>query len=162
MKRVDVLISAVAVSVFVAGVMLATYTQRLESGGEEAAVKAVITAITEAFNRRDAKAWTRLATPDAHLVTVRGESMNGVAEIEKGLTALFQGRNRNASLEILDVQVRLIRPDVALAHVTNELSGVVSADGQTLPPHREHSLRVFVKDQGVWRIRAFHNTLLQP
>jgi hypothetical protein len=24
------------------------------------------------------------------------------------------------------------------------------------------SLRVFVKDQGVWRISAFHNTLLQP
>ena len=28
--------------------------------------------------------------------------------------------------------------------------------------YREFSLRVFVKDQGVWRIRAFHNTLLQP
>ena len=50
---------------------------------------------------------------------------------------LFQTRNKNASLRILDVKVTLIRPDVALAHVTNELSGVVTRE-------------------------SFHNTLLQP
>jgi hypothetical protein len=49
-----------------------------------------------------------------------------------------------------------------MAHMTNELSGVIGPDGQRLAAHRELSLRVFVKDQGVWRIRAFHNTLLQP
>jgi len=87
--------------------------------------------MTEAFNRHDAKAWTRLTTLDAQLVTVRGESMNGVAEIEKGLSALFQTRNKNASLKILDVKVRFIRSDVAMAHVTNELSGVIGPDVKT-------------------------------
>ena len=57
--------------------------------------------------------------------------------------------------------VRFIRPDVALAHVTNEFSGLVSPDGQTLPPHRELSTRVLVKDDGAWRITAFHNTIRQ-
>jgi hypothetical protein len=33
--------------------------------------------------------------------------------------------------------------------------------GQTLPPHQELSIRVLVKDQGAWRITAFHNTILQ-
>jgi uncharacterized protein (TIGR02246 family) len=133
-----------------------------DSRAEEEAVRAVIVAITDAFNQHDAKAWTRLATSDAQLVTVRGESMNGVTEIEKGLTALFQGRNRNASVKILDVKIRFITPDVAIAHVTNELSGVVDAEGRTLPARRELSLRVFVKTGGVWRITAFHNTTLQP
>ena len=156
------LIVASAITVSVIGCEAASNAQTLQTKTEEEAVKAVIAAMTEAFNRHDAKAWTRLATPDAQLVTVRGESMNGVAEIEKGLSGLFETRNRNASLKILDIKVRLIRPDVAMAHVTNELSGVIGPDGQKLPAHQEFSLRVFVKDQGVWRISAFHNTLLQP
>ena len=61
----------------------------------------------------------------------------------------------------LELAVRFIRPDVALAHVTNELSGLLTPEGQTLPSHRELSIRVLVKDQGVWRITAFHNTILQ-
>jgi uncharacterized protein (TIGR02246 family) len=136
--------------------------QAPRSDTEEQAISAVIVAITEAFNRHDAKAWTRLATADAQLVTVCGEAMNGVAEIERGLTTLFQGRNRNASLKILDVRVRFVSPDVAIAHVTNELSGVVNAQGQRLPAQRELSLRISVKNHGVWRITAFHNTTIQP
>lgn len=128
---------------------------------DEDAIKAVIAATTDAFTRHDARAWAKLCTPDAQLVTVRGESMNGVGEIERGLTTIFQTRGRNVTLKTLGVAVRFIRPDVALAHVTNELSGLVSPDGQTLPPHQELSIRVLVKDQGVWRITAFHNTILQ-
>jgi len=55
----------------------------------------------------------------------------------------------------------LIRPDVALVHVTNEISGVLDAAGQTLPPSGELSLRILVKDQGVWRMTALHNTVVQ-
>ena len=128
---------------------------------QEDAIRSVIAATTDAFSRHDAKAWVKFCTPDAQLVTVRGESMNGVGEIEKGLTTIFQTRGRNVTLKTLDVAVRFIRPDVALAHVTNELSGLVSPEGQTLPPHQELSIRVLVKDQGAWRITAFHNTILQ-
>jgi uncharacterized protein (TIGR02246 family) len=128
---------------------------------DEDSIKAVMAATTDAFSRHDAKAWVKFCTPDAQLVTVRGESMSGIAEIEKGLAAIFQTRGRNVTLKTLDLMVRFIRPDVALAHVTNELSGLLSPEGQTLPPHQELSIRVLVKDQGVWRITAFHNTILQ-
>lgn len=137
--------------------------QALPSGtrNDEEAIRAVIAATTDAFSRHDAKAWVKLCTPDAQLVTVRGESMNGIGEIEKGLATIFQTRGRNVTLKTLGVAVRFIRPDVALAHVTNELSGLVNPDGQTLPSHQELSVRVLVKDQSGWRITAFHNTILQ-
>jgi uncharacterized protein (TIGR02246 family) len=115
---------------------------------DEDAIKAVIAATTDAFSRHDAKAWVKFCTREAQLVTVRGEYMNGVGEIEKGLTTIFQTRGRNVTLITLGVVVRFIRPDVALAHVTNELSGLVSAEGQTLPSHQELSIRVLVNDQG--------------
>ena len=121
----------------------------------------MIAATTDAFSRHDASGWVKFCTPDAQLVTVRGESMKGIAAIEKGLTTIFQTRGRSVRLQTLDVAVRFIRPDVALAHVTNELSGLLGPDGQTLPAHQELSIRVLVKDQGVWRITAFHNTILQ-
>ena len=76
-------------------------------------------------------------------------------------TTIFQAGGGNVTLKTLEVAVRFIRPDVALAHVTNELSGLIGPEGQTLPAHQELSIRVLVKDQGVWRITAFHNTILQ-
>ena len=128
---------------------------------DEEAVKSVIAATTDAFTRHDAEAWVKFCTPDAQPVTVRGEYMRGVAEIEKGLNTIFETRGRKVTLKTLDVAVRFIRSDVALAHVTNELSGLVSPEGQTLPSHQELSIRVLVKNQGTWLITAFHNTILQ-
>ena len=139
----------------------AAQTSSSGSGNDEDSIRAVMTATTDAFSRHDAKAWVKFCTADAQLVTVRGESMKGIAEIEKGLTTIFQTRGRNVTLKTLEVAVRFIRPDVALAHVTNELSGLVGPEGRTLPPHQELSIRVLVKDRAVWRITAFHNTILQ-
>ena len=149
----------------VAGIVVSLVTADAQSPGnraDEEAIRAVINSTTDAFNQHDPRAWLRLATADAELVTARGEVMHGAAAIEKGLTALFQGRNKDASVKTLDIALRLIRPDVALAHVTNEISGVVDASGRTLPPSRELSFRVLVKDRGVWRMTAFHNTVVQP
>jgi uncharacterized protein (TIGR02246 family) len=129
---------------------------------DEEAIKKVIVGTTEAFNQHDAKAFIRFYTQDAELVTVRGERMKGAAEIEKGLAAIFATRARAVTLRTLDVSVRFIRPDVAVAHVTNELSGLVSAAGEPLPPHRELSIRVMAKEQGRWLVTAFHNTIVRP
>src|SRR5215208_696117 len=41
-------------------------------------------------------------------------------------------------------------------------SGLVSPDGQELPPHRELSIRVFVRQGDTWRVTAFHNTMTPP
>ena len=157
-RRVGVLLIALCI---VAATDIGAQTSSSDAGADEDSVKAVIAATTEAFSRHDAKAWVKFCTPDAQLVTVRGESMKGVAAIEKGLTTIFQARGRNVTLKTRDVAVRFVRPDVALAHVINDLSGLVSPEGKTLPSHQELSIRVLVKDQGVWRITAFHNTIVQ-
>lgn len=127
---------------------------------DDEAIRSINAATTEAFTQHNAKAWVRYCTPDARLITVRGESMTGVAEIEKGLTSIFQTRGRGATLKTLDLSVRFIRRDVALAYVTNEMSGLVGPDNQSLPSHRELSIRVFVKNGAVWKITAFQNTRL--
>ena len=131
------------------------------SAADEEAVRKVIVEMTDGFNRHDARASTRMYLPEADLVTVRGERFRGTEEFEKGLASIFTTRAREATHRTLNVSVRFIRPDVALAHVTNELSGLIGPDGQRPPPHQELSLRVFVKQDGAWCVAAFHNTLVQ-
>jgi uncharacterized protein (TIGR02246 family) len=160
MKRFSLLMLIAALQV-APGIAVAS-AQNPGNRTDEEAIKALMLQTTDAFNKHDAKAWAQFCTPDAQLVTVRGESMKGVAEIEKGLAAIFATRGRRATLRTLDVAVRVIRPDVALVHLTNEMSGVTTADGQQQPAHRELSIRVVVKEGGLWRITAFHNTIVQP
>ena len=57
--------------------------QSVGSSADEAAIRSIMAATTEAFTNHDAKAWARYCTPAARLVTVRGESMEGAAAIEK-------------------------------------------------------------------------------
>jgi uncharacterized protein (TIGR02246 family) len=158
MKRVILL----AVVIWLSGFGLVTQAQNVGSSGDEDAIRKVVVAMTEGFNRHDGKAAAQMYEPDARFVTVRGETMNGQLAIENGLASILGSRARNASQRTLDVVVKFLRPDVALVHVTNELSGLVALDGQALPSHQELSLRVFVKEAGIWRVAAFQNTMVRP
>lgn len=156
------LLLLLAITGFVSGHSVTCDAQSQGSHEDEEAIKKVIAGTTDAFNRHDAKAFASFYTPDAELVTVRGERMRGAAEIEKGLAAIFATRAKAVALTTLDTTVRFIRPDVAVAHVTNELSGLVSPGGEQLPAHRELSIRVLVKERGRWLVTAFHNTMVRP
>ena len=131
-------------------------------GNDEQSIRDLFDQMTEGFNNHDAVAATKMYAPDAELVTVRGERMRGAAAIEAGLASILSTRARNATLRTLDVTIRFIRPDVAIAHVVNELSGLLGPDNDTLPAHTELSLRVCVKEAGRWRVTAFHNTMMNP
>ncbi len=124
---------------------------------EEQAIRGVIREMLEAFNEQDARRSALAFAPDGELATVGGEWFRGASQIEKGLATIFATRAGNARLRNLETTIRIIRPDVALAHVKNELSGLVDADGRSVPPHVEFSLRVLVKDGGKWRVAAMHN-----
>jgi uncharacterized protein (TIGR02246 family) len=162
MKRISASVAILAVSLGTFGIASISRAQQAGSNEDEAAIRKVVVEMTDGFNSHDGRAAARMYTKDARFVSVRGDVMNGPAEIEKGLSAVFAARAKNATLRTIDVTVRFIRPDVALANVTNELSGLVAPDGHALPAHQELSLRVFVKDAGAWQVAAFHNTMVMP
>jgi uncharacterized protein (TIGR02246 family) len=162
MRRMSAVTAILAVTLAISGTASMAAAQQAGSSEDEAAIRKVIVEMTEGFNNHDGKAAARMYTHDARFVSVRGDLMNGQAEIEQGLSAILTTRAKNATQQTMDVTVRFIRPDVALANVTNELSGLVAPDGRALPSHQELSLRVFVKDAGVWQVAAFHNTMIAP
>jgi uncharacterized protein (TIGR02246 family) len=131
------------------------------SGADEEAIRKVIADMTDASTRHDARAATRWYAADADFVTARGDRFTGAAEIERGLAGIFATRGVEVTVKTLSVTVRFLRPDVAVAHVTNELRGLVSPDGHPLPAQQELSIRVFTKDGTTWRAAAFHNTVVK-
>ena len=150
-------------AIFAALSITLSMPSRAESSAkDEELIRGVITAMTEGFNKHDARAASEMYTADADFVTVRGERAKGASGLEKQLAAIFATRAKEATQRTLNVTVRFVASDVAVAHVTNELSGIVRPDGQRLPPHTELSIRVFTKADGIWRVAAFHNTIVAP
>jgi hypothetical protein len=67
----------------------------------------------------------------------------------------------NATVTSVDVRIRLINPTVAIAHVLNEIEGMLDENGRILAAHRELSIRVFLKQEERWLVTAFHNTTIR-
>lgn len=101
--------------------------------GEEA-IRAAVVAAIHGFNAHDAKRATQAYMPESDLVTVRGDVLKGRAEIEKRPAGLFVTRLRHAAQEMLDVRIRFIAENVALAHASVEMSGLAAPAGQAVPP----------------------------
>jgi len=130
--------------------------QRRSNRADEDAIRRVIADQTAAFNRHEVD--TALFTEDADFVNVGGTWLKGAAEIERGRRSRFQTALKNARISLLEQDVRFIRPDVAIAHVLDEITGMTGPTGAPVPPQRELSIRVLVKDNGRWLVTAFQNT----
>src|SRR5262245_24246798 len=109
-------IGLAAIGMVVTASFPAAIAQTAGTAGEEASIRQLVTEMTEGFNRHDGAAAGRMYQPNARLVTVRGEIMEGQAAIEQGLNSIFQTRARNATHRTVDVRIRFLRPDVALAY----------------------------------------------
>ena len=131
-------------------------------GKDEQAIRNIILQMTEGFNNHDAKAATQMYTSDADFVNVRGDKYTGAAEIQQKLAAILSTRAKQATLKTLHVTVRFVNPELAIAHVANELSGLVDSAGLNLPAHQELSIRVLIKEKNSWKVTAFHNTMIRP
>ena len=136
--------------------------QNHNQGKDEQAIRNIILQMTEGFNKHDANAATQMYTSDADFVNVRGDKYTGATEIQQKLAAILSTRAKHASLKTLHVTLRFVNPELAIAHVANELSGLVDSSGLDLPPHQELSIRVFIKEKDTWRVTAFHNTMIRP
>lgn len=115
----------------------------------------------ERFNRHETPQAGEF-TPDADFVNVYGMWRRGPAEIESRQKERMETVLKEAKITLLELRIRFVRPDVAIVHQTHETSGMLSAAGEKMPPHRELGIRVLVKEQGRWLTTAFHNTIVRP
>jgi uncharacterized protein (TIGR02246 family) len=124
------------------------------SDEDEGAVFEVLLSIGAAFRGLDATGIEKLYVDDADWTNAFGTTLKGNQEIFQYLKELFANTHFAAGAVIgaPEASVRFLGDDVAVAKTYLERAGQETAEGETLPKRRNHSLKVLVKDAGTWRI----------
>ena len=150
---------SVAIVLLVGGASpCATHAQQADI----AAVREVQVRQAQAWNRRDAAAYAALFTADGDVVNVLGWRWRGRAEIESKLTDAFAWVFRDSTLTVTDIDVRLLDPVTAIAHVRWTMDGAKVPPGAPESPRQGIQLQVLRKDGGRWQIASFQNTNSVP
>lgn len=125
---------------------------------DEEAVKQVVAGMVEAWNRHDMKAMAALFAEDADFVNVIGMWWKGRAEIEQQHVAMHATRFKDSHLTAVVAKVRLLKPDVAVAHITWNLAGDKGPNGQASGARRGIMTQTLVNRDGSWSIVTCQNT----
>ncbi len=154
MKRMIVALLFAAITGFTFGQTVGE-KQRKGNAEDETAVRQVVAALGETWNRHDGKAYSLLFTEDMDFVTIGGNSVRGRAELEKLMAWLFGGVYKDSPNTMTTKAIRFLKPDVAVAHAESEV--VRSEHGEKVPLKTLMTL-VLVKDRRAWLITAAENT----
>jgi uncharacterized protein (TIGR02246 family) len=125
-------------------------------GDDESAVRNVLAEYTVAWNSHDTAAFDHLFTDDCDYVNIAGLHWKGVQEIVQRQAELFQNRLKTAVWRLTGAEVRLSTPDVALVHVTWDVTGSSRPTREAVL--KEITTMTMVKTEGKWLITAFQDT----
>jgi uncharacterized protein (TIGR02246 family) len=115
-----------------------------------------------AWNAHDIAALGRLFAEDADFVNVVGIWWRDRRAIEEAHAFAHRTFFRSTRLEIDEVAVKRLRPDLATVHGTWTLSGQAEPDGSIGQPRRGILLFVASREDAGWLVRAAQNTDIVP
>jgi uncharacterized protein (TIGR02246 family) len=122
---------------------------------DEAAIRENVKQMESGWNTKSGAAFARPFAQDADFVIINGMHIQGHEAIEKNHQRIFDTIFKNTTVSLTVKQIRFLRPDVALVHVS----------GHRDAPEAERKLvqdatmvMVMTKEGGQWKIASFQNT----
>jgi uncharacterized protein (TIGR02246 family) len=125
---------------------------------DENAIRSIEDRFNRAWNDHRPAEMAKSLADDAQFVTVNGAWLKGRAAFQDLVERLHKGPFKDSRRETLDLQIRFLAPDTALAFSRFRISDDVDDDGRTIPPREGVSTRVVIRQDGHWRTVAVHNT----
>lgn len=124
---------------------------------DEAAMRESVKQLESGWNTKSGALFAKPFAEDADYVVINGIYIKGRAAIETAHQRIFDTIYKDTNISLTVKQVRFLRPDVAVVHVTGHREG----------PTKELSgdailTLVMTKDQNRWTIAAFQNTSVAP
>jgi len=150
------------------------FAPRLDATPNDAEqVRKVVTGFSAAWNRHDMEAFGKLFAVDADFVNVAGAWMKGRDDIQMhhayshgtipadtqiaGARREHYGIFKSSTMQFTKVDVRFLRKDVAIAHVSWDLLG----DSRTPNPRRGLLTFVLTRQDSQWLIASGQNTEIE-
>ena len=146
--------------VFVTLLMLGFSGQNsLQDGraADEAALRESVKQMETGWNTKSGALFAKPFAEDADYVVINGMYFKGRAAIEASHQRIFDTIFKDTTLSLPVKQIRFLRSDVAVVHVS----------GQRVGPARDHNQQamitlVMTKEKQGWTIAAFQNTAVAP
>ena len=153
--------AAVALSLSLPAVATAAQTP---AAADEAAIVQLGKTWENAWNSRDAHALASLLAEDADFVTVLGPNgwLKGRARFESVHAGMFPRLFSKSVWTTKEVQVRFLRPDIAIAHVLWATTGDEVRHVKHGSPREGIFTWVVERQKGQWFILASQNTEVMP
>ncbi|MGW7195629.1 SgcJ/EcaC family oxidoreductase [Streptomyces chryseus] len=120
------------------------------------AIRTVFAAMAAAWARSDANTFAHAFTEDADFTSVRGDHVNGSAQIALAHARLFTTQYAGTRLEPTVQRITRPRRDLAIAHVDNRL---LRPDGASTHMHAQ---AVLEHRSAGWKILSFINMVPLP
>jgi uncharacterized protein (TIGR02246 family) len=145
------------------GMLLTLYSLGLAQNAahrpkDEAAIRAIITTLSDAWTKGDAKLWGDQFAEDADFTAWTGGYVKGREAITRGHEEVFHVFYPGTKQRLNVRSIRFLRGDVAVAHVEGS---VVKKEEEFPPTPQSVPVAVLTKEKGRWRIAVFQNTRIQ-
>ena len=123
-----------------------------------AANRALAAAFESAWNTHDMKAFGQLLTNDVVWINVDAGRGTGREMVEGGHARVHANKFKDSVITVKNVEVALLKADIALVYVAWGLRGDRDNDGKAREPREGLFTWVTVKEGDAWKIRSSHNT----
>jgi uncharacterized protein (TIGR02246 family) len=124
-----------------------------DNATEEAAIRKSVKELEAGWNAKNAARYASVFAEDADFVVINGMYVKGRAEIEKSHQNIFTTIFKDTNVTLDFKQIRFLRPDVAVVHLTGRRDGPT----EELKQGAIVTL-VMTKEKDGWKIAAFQNT----
>ncbi|MFK7696780.1 SgcJ/EcaC family oxidoreductase [Paenibacillus sp. HJGM_3] len=125
-------------------------------------IGALFAELSDSWNKGDGEAYGNCFTEDADYVTFMGQHLKGKKQIADVHQMLFNGPLKGSVLvssASSELQPRFVTPNVAIVHVVGEAR--VTEPAQDPNDRASINTNVVVKQNGQWKLTAFHNCRIQ-
>jgi uncharacterized protein (TIGR02246 family) len=100
-----------------------------QTKADEEALRKLPQAFCEAWAKHDGHELAKIMANDVDFVTVATTYLHGRADFEEFHTRLLAGRFKEATIKLIEMTSRFLRPDLAVVHWSWKIEGDRNMDG---------------------------------
>ena len=143
--------SLIFVTLFMLGFSNAPALPQDSRAADEAALRENVKQLEDGWNTKSGALFAKPFAEDADYVVINGMYFKGRAVIATAHQQIFDTIFKDTTLTLTVKQIRFLRPDVAVVHVSGHRDG---------PKESQDAMLTFVmtKEKQGWTIAAFQNT----
>jgi len=129
---------------------------------DEAQIRQMVFDATEAWNRHDVRAFTRVYADDAELTTATGTTVRGRRAIHEHHMGIFATIFKQSRLTAGEIKVRFLSREIALVDTRWQMTGGLDWDEKEIPTRQGLMTWIIKRQRECWMVKVMYNQEFTP